>query len=94
MNNGDNGGVPSNVEFQTFHSRVWDYLVGIHDKRARLFGLRYLEFLQARHRGFVMAQSPKPLTPADRIVQRELLRIYREHYRTNLDLSGVEAGAA
>ena len=66
--------------FHTFHSRAWEYLVGVHDKPARLFGLRYLEFLQAQRRGTLIEPHRRPETPAQRLVQVELDRIYREHY--------------
>jgi hypothetical protein len=69
--------------FQTFHSLVWDYLVKVHDKSARLFGLRYLECLQAQHRGEKLMGLPRPQTPAQGLVQSELDRIYQEYYARN-----------
>ena len=66
--------------FHTFRSLVWDYLVKVRDKSARLFGLRYLECLQAQHRGEKLMGLPQPQTPAHRLVQSELDRIYGEYY--------------
>jgi hypothetical protein len=66
--------------FQTFHSRVWTYLTKVDEKSARLFGLRYLDCLQAEHRGLSREPAPKPQTPTQRLVRAELDRIYQEYY--------------
>ena len=75
------------LSFKTFHSSGWDYLIRVRDKPARLFGLRYLDFLQSHHRGVATGLSPKPATPVQRLVQVELERIYKSHY-------GKDVGAA
>jgi hypothetical protein len=65
--------------FQTFHSRVWEYLKTVRSKPARLFGLYYLDVLEAVHRGETIT-VPMPKDQAQRQVKKELDHIYKEHY--------------
>ena len=66
--------------FQTFHSCVWEYLVKVQQKSARLFGLRYLDYLQAERRGLASEPAPDPESTAERSVRTDLDRIYQEYY--------------
>jgi hypothetical protein len=66
--------------FQTFHSCVWEHLIKVQQKPARLFGLRYLDYLQAEHRGLASEPAPKPESTEERSVRTELDRIYQEYY--------------
>jgi len=80
--------------FQTFHSRAWEYLVKVHDRSARLFGLRYLNCVQARHHGMASGPAPKAETPAEGLVRAELDRIYQRHYDKRAMSEGLRGKAA
>ncbi len=66
--------------FSTFYSNVCDYLMHINDKRARLFGIRFAEYLQSKQRGLDPKGRPKLESPTHRLVQMEVERIFRQHY--------------
>ena len=66
--------------FESFHSRVWTYLKTVDTKPARVFGLCYLDALQALHRGETTVALPKPAEARQRLVVRELERLYKEYY--------------
>ncbi len=70
--------------FHTFSSLVWDYLIKVRDKPARLFGLCYLDFLQDQYRGKPAGLMPAPRTPAQRLVRVELNRLYQNYYGKEL----------
>jgi hypothetical protein len=88
--NSVNAVTPGAQNFQTFHSLAWKYLTKVHLKSARLFGLRYLDRLQAERRGLESDPAPRPQTPAERLVRAELDRIYKEYY-ANRSQSGGQA---
>jgi len=81
----ENSSAPSG-EFNTFYSSGWEYLKYVHDKPSRLFGLHYLEYLQAKRRGLKIDHAPKPATPDQRLVQQKLDHIYIQYYSAADDL--------
>ena len=67
--------------FRTFLSEASTYLMKLHDRSARLFGIRYMEYLQAKHRHVYPNPRPQPNSPSDRLVRMELTRLFQEHYQ-------------
>jgi hypothetical protein len=75
---GESGRQKSSV--MSFQQDVSDYLKNITEKPARLFGIRYYEYLQAKHYSTGVGPRPQPMSPSQRLVQLEIRRIFTQHY--------------
>jgi hypothetical protein len=63
----------------SFHGAVAEYLKNVSEKPARLFGIRYSEYLYSKHYGIRPNPRPSPATPSQRLVQLEIKRLFQEH---------------
>jgi hypothetical protein len=63
----------------SFHGAVSEYLKNVSEKPARLFGIRYSEYLYSKHYGVRPNPRPSPSTPSQRLVQLEIKRLFQEH---------------
>jgi len=71
--------------FRTFLSEASSYLMNVRDRSVRLFGIRYLEYLQAKHRRVYPNPRPQLTSPSDRLVRMELTRLFQQHYQGTND---------
>jgi hypothetical protein len=69
--------------FESFVSEASHYLMQIHDRPARIFGVRYLQYLEnARTSAPQTARRPRVESPAQFLVKLELKRIFERHFGT------------
>ena len=74
--------VSPNPGFETFASEASQYLMGIHDREARLFGIRYVQYLESLHRSTGTARRPNSFNPAQFLVRLELKKIFERRFGT------------
>jgi hypothetical protein len=73
----------SNPAFQTFESEASQYLMGIHDRSARIFGVRYVQYLETLRSVPQSVRRPRADTPAQFLVRLEIKRIFERHFGTD-----------
>lgn len=62
-------------------SETSQYLMGIHDRSARAFGVRYAQYLQALHDSPPhQRHRPTRSTPAQFLVRLEIKKIFERHF--------------
>jgi hypothetical protein len=68
--------------FETFSDVARSYLMNIHDDIARVYGVRYMAFLQSvsASDGTGKLNRPHAWSPAHTLVRLELDRIFERHY--------------
>ena len=77
--------LPANPSFQSFMSEASEYLVHINDRSARIFGVRYVQYLEtARSSATQMVRRPHTECPAQFLVRLEIKRIFERHYGTGM----------
>jgi hypothetical protein len=73
----------ANPAFESFVSEVSQYLMQIHDRPARTFGVRYLQYLEnARSAVPQTARRPRVESPAQFLVRLEIKKIFERHFGT------------